>query len=343
MERFLQASVPLGTPAAGLRLPQLTANDQDVYAMNPPSLTALPPGRPLSTSLPRVGLRIRPWCWFALVGASHLAMGWTEDTVPGAVTWPKTFPVLSNVQYTFNTCKDWRATGQLVATPFAASTMAAWPWHYRQYLAYPSSQGSLGHEHTAADGQVWVSGGNSATQTFQSDQPAAKAREINKRLYGVEDPAPGMRVAVWSSHGGGCAADVGRKECWGVFVFNTPQQPGNQYAVLPAGTCAVVPIPPTSCQFGTNAMTIDHGTIAVGRPSRASVDTTVTCTPAATKYTIRAQFKEPAQLTINGQPPKDGVYQFVSQGPHTLTITSDITPTQAGTFKQSGVLVVSVD
>lgn len=152
--------------------------------------------------------------------------------------WPKTFAVITFERYTEHTCHAWKAQGVATAQPFSADEMASWDLaRYDRFNAAPASAADVSHLHTFPDGTTALS--PSFRWYFDTREPWQRAREINKEMFGTEDPPVGTRVSVKDEHEGGCAADHGIQECWGVVVM----QSRNDYAFLPPGACTPLPSP----------------------------------------------------------------------------------------------------
>lgn len=272
------------------------------------------------------------WCLLALSLAQSL------PAIAEEPNWPKTFPVVTHERYIYNTCNEWKAEGVATALPFSADVMASWGLDF--YTNF-----KLSHLHVTNNGTVYPESVALHT-SFNSTDARQKARQINREIFGSEDPPIGTRIKVTMSHEGGCAADFGIRECWGISVFN-----GSKDVFLPPGSCATVPSPVRYCVFETptDSLTFDHGTVRVGKSSTVSRVVTLKCT-GGTKYTLRARLvPQDVELKVgdkvldaNGVSLQTLGDPGETMGIGRVSLSSTITPKEAGSFRRSAVVEINI-
>lgn len=276
------------------------------------------------------------WCLLALSLTQSLPAMAEEPN------WPKTFPVVTFERYLKNNCFEWVALGVATAQPFSADVMASWKLE-ELYLAF-----SINHIHVTTNGRVELGSGNADMRgNFTSPYAWERARQINRKLFGSEDPPIGSRVTVSDDHGGGCAAHYNITECWGLAVSRTDRY----YKFLPPGSCATVPNPVRYCVFEspTGSLTFDHGTVRVGKTSTVSRVVTLKCT-GGTKYTLRARVvPQDVELKV-GDKALDAIGVSLqtlgdpgeTMGIGRVSLSSTITPKEAGSFRRSAVVEINI-
>lgn len=263
-----------------------------------------------------------------------------------APNWPKTFPVVGMERYTENTCTSWLSEGVATAQPFAAEVMAS--WGLEQYLSFggdPSSD--LPHLHVNEDGSVILSFELVKYIKFEDAQPWLRARQINRVFFGVDDPPVGTKVRVSSGHKGACAASQNKRERWGLALSNSRWD----YKFVPHDGAVTVPDTKHYCLFDstTGSLTFYHGSMRVGSTSMVSLPVTIKCI-GDTKYTLKARGM-PADVSLKvGDKDLDanGVLletignQAGTQGIRRVSLSSIITPKEAGNFRRSAVVEINV-
>lgn len=258
--------------------------------------------------------------------------------------WPKTFPVVTLERYTENTCFKWTAEAVATAQPFSADVMASWRLELYRYRG-GADDTSINHLHVDRNGEVKMY--FRPEFRFNSPAPWDRAREINIRMFGSEDPPIGTQRRVTEMHSGGCASDYNTSECWGIVVGNS----GYDYKFLPPGNCATVPTPVRYCVFDTptGTLTFDHGTVRVGKSSTVSRVVTLKCT-GGTKYTLRARVvPQDVELKVGDKAlDANGVSLQTlgdpgeNMGIGRVSLSSIITPKEAGSFRRSAVVEINI-
>lgn len=244
-----------------------------------------------------------------------------------------TVATVTDVQFEKNSCDYWYANITISALPYAESQVKSWGWNLRFYS-------NIEHLHQTDEG---LSYGSFHAFRSSSDDIRGRLNEVNKTALGQENPPVGASKVVSHYHNGRCAADYGNQECIGVFLGNEPTNylpQGGRPVTIPAGMCWGVPIPNRYCEWGDLSLTIDHGTVHRNKESIASAKTKVTC-HGATTYSVKlVKPIEDVTLLINDKP-LENMFQGTISGEQDITFTSIIKPSVTGSFRRSGVLLVS--
>ncbi|EKB22746.1 hypothetical protein ACK37F_19250 [Aeromonas veronii] len=250
-----------------------------------------------------------------------------------------TVATVTDVQFVKNTCNYWSANITFSALPYAEAQVRSWDWNHPNHSVEHSIYGGF-HVHQDKNG---LSYNTFAPFTSPANDIKGRLDEINQTVMGQKNPPVGATKVLLHSHNGECAADYGNRECIGIFIGNEntnhlPQ--GGHPTTIPAGLCWGVPIPNRYCEWGDLSLTIDHGTVHRNKESIASAKTKVTC-HGATTYSVKlVKPIEDVTLLINDKP-LENMFQGTISGEQDITFTSIIKPSVTGSFRRSGVLLVS--
>lgn len=188
--------------------------------------------------------------------------------------------------------------------------------------------------------------------------PIEKLRLINKRIFGVENPALGQQVSknlIETSRG--CPYEDGHIACIGTFVgtrdgYETIKNAGQWPNSFPRGTCIYIPRQSGSCKFDVATSTIDYGVISPGIHNRA-VDVPFHCSEpttfeihllnpsGGTTDTVESEHMK-SVLSINDQPLP---YTSRIDGSSTLSVSalSTIDEQASGHVANAATLRISIE
>lgn len=237
-----------------------------------------------------------------------------------------------------NTCSIWTIDLTYTATPVDSSLIGV--------LMNYGSWSNNSHYHAdngSYDGR-WVTSNNFRTHTAEE-----RLQEINVSVFGRPDPAAGASIHGKVSHNGACAADLGRRECVGIFVATGAASehytPGTEPPTFPFGMCSGVPPALVSCSFDTSVLPIDLGYGTVGARVGKGV-VSVTCSRptklriAVTDWANDTNGSTLDKISIDGQSlPYVGSNPGGSVG---LPVEVSVTAQRPGRISLTRVLNVSI-
>lgn len=249
-------------------------------------------------------------------------------------------PRVGATTFEHNTCTGWAATTTLVASELNDEEL-------KDLMTYPGY--TFRHMH-----ELGGEYGYGTERVFRSDTTEGRLGEINRWLYGTENPKIGQAVVKSDGHNGDCPSSHNDPpECFGVLLGYASMEWDPRSRPPPnVGGCKTVPPTGNGCKFTLPVANLDVGAVQAGSSKETSMTVVYECPSASIPAVVdlggggsRLVDKKAgvsADIKIGGSelPIK---LSATSQGRHELKL--DITirsgPDGSGPFSAAGILEIA--
>ncbi|CAI1939321.1 Uncharacterised protein [Serratia fonticola] len=136
---------------------------------------------------------------------------------------------------------------------------------------------------------------------------------------------------------------------WGVASFTYNWQGGYDKKLIFELPCfPITLLDPNTCSISTTDVTLDHGTITLGRPSRAAASFDISCKKSGSGRILLASGSENVPIgggfaTLSTDRGPLSTSLFFPEGSSTIQLVSTLTDVQSGVWSASTVITLDMD